>query len=49
MCGYAAGSMEAESAADGGKTVAFRLAGFNTSVFFEQQLWTVRPRVAAAV
>lgn len=42
VCGYADGEMVTTVDESGGKTVLFRLANLSTSVFFEQQLWTVR-------
>ena len=46
VCGYAAGSYVREADDDGGKTVGFALREPNTSVFFEQQLWTVAELLA---
>ncbi|KAL1507286.1 hypothetical protein AB1Y20_008133 [Prymnesium parvum] len=42
VCGYAAGAMAARPDAAGGKTVLFRLADLETSVFFEKQLCNVQ-------
>ena len=41
FCGYAAGGMEMAADSEGGKTVGFALRSADTSVFFEQQLWSV--------
>lgn len=46
FCGYAAGVMELAGDSEGGKTVGFALRSADTSVFFEQQLWSVADLLA---
>ncbi|EOD30107.1 hypothetical protein EMIHUDRAFT_203578 [Emiliania huxleyi CCMP1516] len=46
FCGYAAGGMEMAADSEGGKTVGFALRSADTSVFFEQQLWSVADLLA---